>query len=96
MTEWVEAVYENQDSLGLRPWPAFAEDSGVGALAQFEACLGEASVSEAVDRGKELGDRIGVTAVPTVFVNGWRFSGPPTREKLEATVEALIDGRRPR
>jgi protein-disulfide isomerase len=48
-----------------------------------------------VDSGSALAQRIGVRGTPTLIVNGWRFSAPPSEEELGKAVSKLLVGEKP-
>lgn len=64
-------LFENQDSLGTRPWSEFGEDADLSDKAAFEACIALPPDSfPRISLGKRLGTENGVNGTPTVWVNG--------------------------
>lgn len=92
---FIASVYAKQDSLGLRPWQAFAMDAGVQDSAQFAECVTNTKTVLRISRGMEFGARVGVRGTPTVIVNGWRFDFPPDPKTLADAVRRLIAGHTP-
>ena len=76
-TAFHDAIYAQQDSLGLKPWVAYAADAGVPDLRAFEKCNASTQPVQLVERGVALAESLNVKATPTVIVNGWRYSSPP-------------------
>lgn len=69
-------LYSQMEAIGSRPWKALAVEAGLPDLDSFEECIH--LPPEAFDRiaaGRELGERIGVTGTPKVWVNGEFFPG---------------------
>ena len=93
--EFVREVYRRQDSLGLKPWAAFARAAAVHDSSAFERCVGSNASVSRVDAGLALGQRMGVHGTPTVIVNGWRFPSTPDERTLERAIRALLVGATP-
>jgi protein-disulfide isomerase len=93
--EFVEAVYLQQDSLGLKPWTSIARDAGVTDTARFERCVSEKERVARIEDGVAAATRLNVTATPTVIVNGWKFALPPSEQTLMLTAERLLRGQSP-
>ena len=69
-------LYSQMEAVGSKPWNALAIDAGIPDLNAFEKCI--RLPYEAFDRiaaGRELGESIGVTGTPKVWVNGELFPG---------------------
>ncbi len=75
-------LYEKQDSLGLKPWSSFAKDAGVSDLDEFSRCNGRTDAIPRVEAGRAIARRLGISATPTVLINGWRLSIPPSDTSL--------------
>lgn len=91
LTEFVDAVFEGQDSFGATTWTAFAKGAGIQDTALFEDCLDSPEALQRVQRGRALGDSLGVTSTPTVIINGWRIV-PPPYESLGPTIDSIRSG----
>lgn len=87
----VDQIFAKQDSLGLRPWHAFAIDAGVDAVDQFDRCAAETGKLEAVEAGITAGQKLEVHGTPTLLINGWRFNGAPPDSQLLSLVRSLLD-----
>ncbi len=67
-------LYSQMEAVGSKPWNALAVDAGIPDLGAFEECI-QLPV-DAFDRivaGRELGESIGVTGTPKIWVNGKLF-----------------------
>jgi|SRR5579862_8119929 len=93
--EFVETVYDKQDSLGLKPWTSYAQGAGIADTLTFAHCVAESAAMPQIEAGIALGKKIGVHGTPTVVVNGWRFGSPPAEADLQRTVASLLAGERP-
>lgn len=58
--EFVDAAFAEQEQFGSKPWAAFAADAGVPRPADFAECMSSAEALIIVEKGLELGKRIGV------------------------------------
>jgi protein-disulfide isomerase len=91
--EFVEVVFGKQDSLGLKPWSSFASDAGVVDSASFAQCTLRPEAAKPVEAGRTLADSLNIRATPTVLINGWQFSTPPSAATMIRAIEAALAGR---
>lgn len=78
------------DSLGLKSYSGFARDAGMSDSAAFEECIESSTAAGQVAADVALGERLGVSGTPTVIVNGWLLSRPPSNAELEAIAETVL------
>lgn len=90
---WIDAVYNGQDSLGLKSWGEYAHDAGIADTASITACVKNASPVRRVQDGIAFGNKINLAFTPTVIVNGWRFPNTPTEGELISAIDSLSIGR---
>lgn len=89
-------LFRSQDSLGLKSWESIADAAGIPDLKAFMRCNAATDEPTEVTWGRRLGDSIGVSATPTVIINGMRYAIPPYGnlrsevKRLAATVS--VDG----
>lgn len=88
----IDAIYAKQDSLGLRPWSAYATDAGVTDLSAFQRCT-VAPQPKRIQQGSTLARRVGIHSTPTVLVNGWLLTVPPSAAELKRMVDSVRLGR---
>lgn len=69
-------------------------DSGL-RLAEFTGCIDTDASNSLVDRDVQLGQRLGVHATPTFFVNGVRHDGALTPEGLDSMINQAANMPRP-
>lgn len=86
--EYIALLLRNQSALGL---PKLKEYAGQLALdrQKFDAALDSGKFSDKVQRDIRDGLRLGVSATPTLFINGRRIS-ENTTESLKAAIEAAL------
>lgn len=89
----VEAIYRKQDSLGLKTWVSYARDAQVSDTESFGRCANQSGVVSRAEDGVAAGRSIGLTGTPTIIVNGWRFSRPPSEAELVHAIDELMAGR---
>lgn len=82
-------LFAQQESLGSKPWAAFADEAGIPDLAAFEECV-ELPVDSfpRIQAGRELGESRNIGGTPTLFVNGRRFDAR-SFEELQDVAEKL-------
>lgn len=88
-------AYEMQDSLGKMSWGALARVAGISDTSYISRCARNTAPSTRVQAGIAYGRTVGVSAVPTILVNGWKYREPPSREVLAEAFDALLQGRDP-
>lgn len=93
--EWIGVVYDKQDSLGVKSWGSYAADAGIPDTTAIVRCALDAAKVERIEAGLAFGERIGLTGTPTVLINGWMLSGPPSKERLRVLVEQITKGEDP-
>lgn len=77
-----DLLFAKQDSIGLIDWGEFAHRAGVPDTVALVKCVVAESHAATVDSASALGNRLEVRATPTVFMNGLRFTAPPSDEQL--------------
>lgn len=75
-------LFAQQDSFGLKSWSSLASAAAVKDTIAFARCLKTQSRAQ-INSDKAAGDREEVGGTPTVIVNGWRLSRPPSAEELK-------------
>ncbi len=87
--EFVAAVYRFQDSLGVKSWASIAADAGVKDTARLGRCASGKEPVPRIEEGVATAARANVTVTPTVIVNGWKFTTPPSEEALVKIAKRL-------
>jgi protein-disulfide isomerase len=86
--QFIDVVYDQQDSLGLRSWEQFATTAGVTDVEAFRRCAADTVAVPSIDSGVRSGMQLGVTGTPTVLINGWRYPAPPYVDLPSAVRES--------
>jgi len=92
---WVDAVFQKQDSLGLKTWASYANDAGISPIDVIERCAARTEASVRQNAVHEFAARLDPRGVstPTVLVNGWWFHNVPSRTELISAIDTLLAGR---
>lgn len=77
---------ENQGAFAKANLERFAAELGLDAAA-FDRCLTSNQHLARVEQERATGTREGVDATPTIFVNGQKYVGPPTYDRLRALID---------
>ena len=93
--EFVDRVYESQDSLGLKTWVEYAQNAAVGDTARFRRCAADTAPVAKIQQGLALGSSLGINGTPTVLINGWRYPLPPSDSVIVTLLQSLQAGRDP-
>jgi protein-disulfide isomerase len=91
-SEWIDAVYRKQDSLGVKSWGSYAHDAGIADSSMIAACARDTVPVPNILAGLAYGDSVGVTGTPTILVNGWRLPQPPSKARLSEIIELTLKG----
>jgi protein-disulfide isomerase len=86
--EYVSILFRNQSALAPDQLKMYAGHVGLDR-ARFDAALDTGKFAEKVQRDLEDGQRLGVNATPTLFVNGRRI-GDRTYEGLKLIIEDAL------
>lgn len=86
-----DVLYRLQDSLGRRPWSAFARDIGIRDDSAFQACVivPDSAALLMLEQGLELGRRLRVSGTPAVVVDGTLFD-PALPEQIVSAIEDAL------
>jgi protein-disulfide isomerase len=92
--EYHGIVFANQQGEGTGAFrdlrlKAFAETIGLDTAA-FNACFDSGRYAQAVQEDHTLGQRLGVTGTPTMFVNGMRVENPLNLNEITQLVNAEL------
>lgn len=90
-----DRLFDEQESLGLKPWRDYAAEAGVSDLAAFDACTKATQSVPRIEEGKQLAAKLDVKSTPTLIVNGWMLGRPATAEELDTMVNAVLAGKSP-
>lgn len=88
--EMHDQLYELQDSLGLIGFASIAHRAGVADSAAFRECSSDAKTGEIVERDFQLGRVIGISATPTLVINGRKYDRPLSQPELAAVIDGIV------
>jgi Na+:H+ antiporter, NhaA family len=94
--EFMELAHARQDSFGLLSWGELARRAGVPDTVAFNRCVEGNERLIRIERGIQIGNKIGVKGTPTVIVNGLRFDLPPSERQLVAAIDSILGRERNR
>ena len=92
---WLDVVYAKQDSLGLKSWGSFAHEAGIADTTMIADCARNPVSVPRIEAARAYGDKIGVKGTPTILVNGWMLSSPPSKANLDRAIAAVLKGTEP-
>jgi len=82
---------ENNGAFSKDNLKRFGTDLGLGPA--FASCVDSGRQQQAVRDDTKVGQGRGVTATPTLFVNGRKIEGAASFDQLKAIIEPLLVGR---
>lgn len=85
-----DLLFSQQDSIGRKPFEAFAKESGIRDLAAFRGCVLRSDASVTLRAGRELADRLDFRGTPTVVINGHVYPGIPSRSWLASVIDSVL------
>ncbi len=90
--EYIELLYQNQQSLGPESLKSYARDLGLD-LKKFHFDMNDRQTVKVVKKDIEDGKNYGVSSTPTIFINGVKLRIISTREIKRAIEKALINSK---
>ncbi len=90
--EYRNHLFTWEHGLGLPAYYIYAEDLGLN-LDAFSACFEGEYFHQEIIEDMELGGRLGISIIPTFFINGIRVEGVPPFDRLVEIIEGEL-GRR--
>ncbi len=91
--EMHDAIFASTDKITTDVLVSFASTLSLD-LDRFRDCLESAKYSAEINNDIADGRRYGVTAVPTFFVNGWKFKGSMTFDQWQSIIDGLLTTRK--
>lgn len=89
--EYNAELFSHQETLGDELYPSLASELGLDTPT-FSACLENEDTRPLVERTLSEGLALEITATPTLFVNGERFTGSLSKAEIEKVLsEALAN-----
>lgn len=88
--EYHEILMTNQNMLGTELYLSAAQETGLRERA-FVRCVDNESTLPLVQRTYDEGVALDITATPTLFINGERYTGGVTTSELRRLIDSLIN-----
>jgi protein-disulfide isomerase len=86
-----DALFAAQDSIGTRPWSAFAIQAAVADTAAFGRCVREQRFEARVRQDLEDGRRAGVAGTPSFIFGGQMVTGSAATRELERWISRQVN-----
>jgi len=87
--EMHDMLFENQESLGINNYKAWAVKLGQNSK-KFNDCLDSGKYGEKISKDYNEGVQKGVEGTPATFINGELISGAVPYETLKEKIDALL------
>ncbi len=85
-----DLLYQNQASFSQQPWDSLAQLANIKDMQSFNQCLTDSSVDELIQQDKERGRQVGVSATPTLLINGKMITGAISEDRLDQLVQQAL------
>lgn len=85
-------LYSQPDSLGIKPWAAFAVDAGVQDPVMFEECMLSEHGDQTVVRDTMAAAGLGTPGVPTFLINDLMVKGFHGEAVMDALINEALRG----
>ncbi len=89
--EYHNKIFENQASLSDASYKQWAQDLGLNTT-QFNSCYDSKKYDTVIGNELDLGQRIGVSGTPSVFVNGKLLVGAQPFSTFKTEIDAALAG----
>lgn len=87
--EYHDVLFAHQDALDEASLRGYAREVGLDAGA-FDRCLSSGKKAAVVATDQADGQRYGVSATPTFFINGQRFVGAKPIDEFKQVIDGLL------
>lgn len=87
--EYHDALFENQQSLGVSSLKGYAEDLGLDT-ATFNDCLDSGKHADEVKNDLKDANSYGATGTPTFFINGKKLVGAQPYQAFKQVIDAEL------
>lgn len=84
-----DRLFQSPESLSKVGPRMVLEAIGLGVAGDHRACVVSDAALQRVDSSVALGRELGVSATPTVVIDGWRLSRPPNPRELDSLIHVL-------
>ncbi|MBI2188567.1 MAG: thioredoxin domain-containing protein [Acidobacteria bacterium] len=91
--EYHDRLFANQQALQPEFLKKYADELGLDA-AKFDACLDTAKYAERVQEHMGIGNALGVSSTPSVFINGRLVAGAHPYETFAAIIDEELERKR--
>jgi len=85
-------TFEKQDSLGIISWGELARRAEISDTLEIARCAMSPNPVDRISAGERLGERLGVSGTPTVFVNQRNLGSPSTAVLSKAIAGVDLQG----
>lgn len=94
--QMLDTLFSRQARYGLESFTSLARSAGVRDTAAFSHCTDTLKIETSrIERNRLLGLRLRVRATPTIYIDGWRLSRPPSQEELAKAIQRVSRGQAP-
>jgi protein-disulfide isomerase len=87
-----DALFAQQDSIGVKPWRAYAQMSGITDLAGFDQCMQHSDTAAVVRADIAAGTELRVNGTPVILIDSLEVDGYPGADQLAAYVNRVLEG----
>lgn len=82
-----DLLFNQQDSLGKKPWEAYATEAGVSDIAAFSSCLKSTIPTSVIARDTVAGNAVKVSGTPTLIINDLKVPAVTDEKQLDKYIE---------
>lgn len=86
-----DLLFAQSDSLGEKPWTAFAEEAGMADTVHFAECLQDSAVMNLISRDTMAATELDVRGTPTVLINDLLVTGFLRRARMDEFVQDALE-----
>jgi protein-disulfide isomerase len=91
--QWIDVLYQKQDSLGLKSWSSFAQEAGIQDTAGINLCAMSVAPVARIDASLELGKQVDIKGTPTIAIDGWVYPSSPSSAQIDSAVASALKRR---
>ncbi len=85
-----DAIFEGQDSLGIRPLASFATEAEITDSAAFSDCLSRPGPVAAIERDLATAQKLGLSGTPSLIIGDTLVTGTLDRKRLVKMIQGAL------
>jgi protein-disulfide isomerase/uncharacterized membrane protein len=88
--EFHDQLFKSQDAFGTAAFRGWALGLGIPESG-LDKCLNSSGLDAKIQDDMKVGDQVGVSGTPTIFINGRKYIGPQSLQAISVEINRLLN-----